>query len=179
MDIDDEAERLAAAHPWAGTGWAQEREAVPWMPQHAVPRHPKQARYVPTPETVELQIAADIARIDQELDPQAPPQSKVFGNLLNNPWPSVSGWFEQNFVDAYTDPLWVQVHVDFGTIEVDQWQAIALKMSRRMLNPPKPGPGRPKQAKTYETPNRRAKRSVKANMSWIDRAKQSADARKR
>ncbi len=65
MDLDDEAKRLAAAHPWAGT--QPEREAVAWMPQHAVPMPPR--RHVLTDQTIELQVAADIARMDRELDP--------------------------------------------------------------------------------------------------------------
>ncbi len=209
MDIDDEAERLARAHPWAGM--AQEREAVAWQPQHAVPRHRKPERLTPLEKFhIEDRVEADIARIDAELSPEGAEMRQLVGDS----WMGID--FGQDAGDhtikttitdqhgmtyighvplrivapplavgAYHQAAGRQARGNIGTMYADdheQWHNNMQALSRRLTNAlhaPKPGPGRPKQAKTYETPNRRAKRSVKANMSWIDRAKQSADARKR
>lgn len=70
-ELRDEAWRLARKHlHW---GVPLDRDEVQWQPQHAVPRHRK-----PEPisaemaEAIERRVAADLAHIDNELDPRRP-----------------------------------------------------------------------------------------------------------
>lgn len=180
-DLDKEAKRLAAAHPWAGT--ATETHRTDWQPQHAVPRRP--APYRPTDETIELQVAADLARIDRELDPQAPPAWTRNWYASPQHWNYVfhtSVRFDQN--------LGAQMHDDFDTIDATQWNAIrrhAEKLARldatygfgtssfrldedeadryRTLKQRKP--------KTYVAPGR------KAGRTWIARLEQSKQSKRK
>ncbi len=202
-DLDEEAKRLAAAHPWAATG-ATETHRTDWQPQHAVPRRPAVPK--PTDADIEARVAADLAAIDRELDPQA---SRVFGGLLTRPWQDVAryqmtatdvlrqqDWFASpqhwNYVfNTNPDPLtggWI--HDDFDTIDATQWSAIRCHAEKLARLEASYGFGTSSfritedEADRYRTPKQRKPKTYvapgrKAGRTWIARLEQSKQARKR
>ena len=71
MNIDDEVMRLLRLHPAIRQGVEPDYHEVHWKPAHAVPRRPTPSK--PTDEALELQVAADLARIDAEFDRESQP----------------------------------------------------------------------------------------------------------
>lgn len=170
-DLHDEAERLAQAHPQYG--FPPDRHTSDWLPQHAVPR------YKPRPPMshidlayIERRVQADIDAIDRELDPQEPPRSKVFGNLLVMP---------ENFQDAhsFTADAWVfdphgnvQI-IDFKTVDLVSRMHRAMEKTARlsgMYSTGAPKPPKQRKPKTYVAPGRRQ------GKTWIARLNQSKEA---
>ena len=60
MNLDDEAERIAALHPCAG--WSIFGRVGPWQPEHAVPKRPPRERL--TEAQIENRVAMDLAAMD-------------------------------------------------------------------------------------------------------------------
>ena len=60
MNLDDEAERIAALHPCAG--WSIFGRVGPWQPEHAVPKRPPRERL--TEAQIANRVAMDLAAMD-------------------------------------------------------------------------------------------------------------------
>ena len=173
-DLDEEAKRIAASHPWASAG-ATETRRTDWQPQRAVPRRPAAPKVHAI--DIEARVAADLAAIDRELDPQA---SRVFGDLLTRPWPGVQDWFAANWQDAYAT-------VDLGVIDNAAARRAMAKMARltfSYLTGAPPFRLDDDEVDRYRTPKQRTPKTYvapgrKAGKTWIARLEQSKQARKR
>ena len=150
-DLDEEAKRLAAAHPWASTG-ATETHRTDWQPQHAVPRRP--APYRPTDATIEARVAADLAAIDRELDPQAKPD--VWGMWLDEVHP-----IDVHLMKKLQRHFAKTRHLS-GLHSTDARGDVIYT----------PAPPKQRKPKTYVAPGR------KLGRTWVARLEQSKQARK-
>jgi hypothetical protein len=170
VNLDEEADRLAAAHPWARTG-AVERSATQWQPQHAVPRRPTVAK--PLDWEIESRVMADLAAIDRELDPQTQAFDPVqlasmqtvggVRSVRNGHWGDPATWT-------------VDLSAPAGKLVI----AHTITMSRENFAfdyghqyAPAPAPPKQRKPKTYVVPGR------KQGKTWIARLEQSKQARAR
>ena len=156
MNLDDEARRLAAAHPMAK--WPDaERHATAWQPDRAVPRRPAVVK-LPDWE-IESRVMADLAAIDRELDPQA---QEPFDPMRLASMQTVGGVRSVRFGGSGKVVIAHTITLSLENIALDYGHEYA---------PPKPRKQR--KPKTYVAPGR------KQGRTWIARLEQSRQARAR
>ncbi len=172
MDLDEEAKRLAAAHPWAGTG-ATETHRTHWQPQHAVPRRPTVAK--PLDADIEARVAADIAAIDREVDPHEPDPHGwgIADAVAHGAHPYAVNWYMPRGKELFRVSL-NPFHMDLdGARRAMRRLSIKVTTDARGDVIYTPTPPKQRKPKTYVAPGR------KAGRTWIARLEQSKQARKR
>ena len=172
MNVDDEAERLARAHPDYGHPQSQQYALAPYDPTHRAPTRPK-------PKFTELRVDAEIERrVQQDLDIlDAELEGKPVWVINGRPIIARDGVVTFYF-DEYKDidPADMRTSMKMTRlIGNGGWlhnfktpNVIGVDYASRA-----PGPGRPRKPKTYVAPGRRA------GMTWIARNKQSQEAKRK